>query len=84
MIRLIWVILVQLLNLCFALIRGIWNGTCGLINLLTGNTVEGRNQRRKGIQEYQPSEIGGFFQENSDLDNMVISGGTKEKRVEAI
>ena len=79
MIRLIWVILVQVLNLCFALIRGRWNVTCGLINLLTGNTVEGRNQRRKGIQEYQPSEIGGFFQENSDLDNMVISGGTKEK-----
>lgn len=84
MIRLIWVILVQLLNLCFALIRGIWNGTCGLVNLLTGNTVEGRNQRRKGIKEYQPSEIGGFFQEDADLDNMIISGGTKEKRVEAM
>ena len=46
-----------------------------------GRGKESEKKRNSGVST---SEIGGFFQEDSDLDNMVISGGTKEKRVEAM
>lgn len=70
--------------------KGMWggtkmmlNGVGSLVNRLGGNTPEQRNQRKKGIVEYKPSEIGGFFPPEEMPSNTVISGGSARVRAEA-
>lgn len=71
--------------------KGMWGGTKvmlkgmgSLMNHLGGNTPEKRNQRKKGIVEYKPSEIGGFFPPEESSVNTVISGGSDRIRAEAV
>lgn len=71
--------------------KGMWGGTKlmlngmgALANRLTGNTPEQRNARSRGVTEYKPSEIGGFFQPSEAPGNTVISGGDEQTRAEAV
>lgn len=71
--------------------KGMWGGTKlmlnsmgALANRLSGNTPEQRNARKRGVTEYKPSEIGGFFPPSEAPGNTVISGGNDEIRAEAV
>lgn len=71
--------------------KGMWGGTKLMLNgvgnlmkHLGGNTPERRNQRNRGIVEYKPSEIGGFFPPEETPSNTVISGGADRVRAEAV
>lgn len=59
-------------------------GANNLLQSVTKNTPEHRNMKRRGITEYQPSEIGGFFPLDEIADQMVVSGGNDKIRAEAI
>lgn len=71
--------------------KGMWGGTKlmlgGVSSLLTrasGNTPEQRNIKKRGVVEYKPSEIGGFFPASEVPENTVISGGDARIRAEAV
>lgn len=59
-------------------------GAGGLLRRATKNTPEHRNQLRRGVTEYKPSELGGFFPAEEIADQMVVSGGSDKLRAETI
>ncbi len=62
----------------------VMNGVGSIVRYLGGNTPDMRNQRRRGITEYKPSEMGGFFPPEELPEDTVISGGRREERAEAV
>ncbi len=59
-------------------------GAGGLLRRVTKNTPERRNMQRRGVTEYKPSELGGFFPPEETVDQMVASGGSDKLRAETI
>lgn len=59
-------------------------GAGGILRRVTKNTPEHRNMLRRGVTEYKPSEIGGFFPAEERAEHMVVSGGDDKLRAETI
>ncbi len=59
-------------------------GAGGFLRRVTKNTPEHRNMKRRGVTEYKPSELGGFFPPEEVADYMVVSGGSDKLRAETI
>ena len=55
-----------------------------IISMINNRNINNANQANRGVVEYQPSEIGGFITPNSNIDNIVISGGDRHIRSHAI
>jgi hypothetical protein len=55
-----------------------------IMALISGHRLNKANQKRRGVTEYQPSEIGGFFPPASSITNVVISGGDNRIRSQTI
>jgi hypothetical protein len=55
-----------------------------ILALINGRRLNKANQIRRGVTEYQPSEIDGFFLPNSPTVNVVISGGDSKIRSQTV
>jgi hypothetical protein len=56
----------------------------GIIQWINKRTIAKNNTILRGVTEYKPSEIGGFFPSTDQIDNVVISGGENSMRSQTI
>lgn len=66
------------------LINGVVSIFNSIINAINGYRINKNNQISRGITEYQPSQIEGFFRSDEPAENAVISGGTNRIRSQTI
>jgi hypothetical protein len=55
-----------------------------IIQWINNRIIEQNNEITRGITEYKPSEIGGFFPPTDPIGNVVISGGEDAMRSQTI
>jgi hypothetical protein len=55
-----------------------------IIQWVNNRTIAKNNEISRGLKEYKPSEIGGFFLPNDQIGNVIISGGENIMRSRAI
>jgi hypothetical protein len=55
-----------------------------IIQWVNDRTIAKNNEMMRGITEYKPSEIGGFFPPTEQIGNVVISGGENSVRSQTI
>jgi hypothetical protein len=60
--------------------RGMMAVFNSILGAITNYRINKGNLQRRGITEYQPSEIGGFFLPTSPATNVVVSGGDNRIR----
>jgi hypothetical protein len=55
-----------------------------IIQWINNRTVAKNNEITRGVTEYKPSEIGGFFPPTDQIGNVIISGGENSMRAQTI
>ncbi|GHU16067.1 hypothetical protein FACS1894163_04740 [Spirochaetia bacterium] len=55
-----------------------------IIQWINNKTIAQNNEIMRGITEYKPSEIGGFFPPTDQIGNIIISGGENSMRSQTI
>lgn len=70
-------LLIGLFTIFYRGVMAVFNSILGVIK---NNRINKGNLQRRGITEYRPSEIGGFFLPTLPATNVVISGGDNRIR----